>query len=303
MGKIRADDLHYLAAVADTGHLVAAARSLGVDHSTVSRRLKTLETALGVRLIGRGHDGWVLTREGSAIAQHARSVREAVEQATRSVTGVPADTISGTVRITAADGFGSQIVTGAAVRVRRAHPDLHVELLTGAKRLNIAQTNFDMAVTIGSVPRSHVRVERLCGYDSAFYASEAYLAEHGDPGTVEELLGHPLIYFVDSLEHVRELELRRYVPTAKVAFASTNIHAMLEAARLGGGVALLSKFMAETVPDLRRISASIVVDRVEVTLATPEKVADRPDVRVVRAALHEEVASRRRSLIWSDGVR
>ncbi|MFL0358482.1 LysR family transcriptional regulator [Curtobacterium flaccumfaciens] len=300
MGKIRADDLHYLAVVADTGHLVAAARSLGVDHSTVSRRLRALEAALGFRLIGRGHDGWELTAEGHAIAEQARAVRAAVERATLRTAGAQQDHVSGTVRITAADGFGSRIVTAAVMRVRREHPGISVELVTGAHQLNLERTNFDMAVTIGTTPKTHVIVERLCGYDSAFYASEDYLAQHGDPKTPAELAQHPLIYFVDSLERVRELKLEAYVPGSAVGFASTNIYALLKAARDGGGIALLSKFMASTVPDLRQISAPIDVDRVNVVLAIREGAANRAEVQIVRAALHQEVTARRNDLIWPD---
>lgn len=296
--NVRADDLRYLAAVADTGGLVAAARCLGVDHSTVSRRLQALEATLGTRLIGRGNDGWVLTGEGRMVAEHARTIEDAVERAAQSVARAAADTITGTIRVTAADGFGTRFVTPALTRLRVQHPSLNVELLTGAQRLNVRQTNFDIALTIGEPPKSRLFVERLCEYDSAFYASEAYLAEHGDPASAEELRHHALIYLVDSLEHVREHQLSAYVRGATVGFASTNIFALLEATRQGGGVGLIPKFMAETVPGLQRVAAPLQPARVPVSVITRPEAGNRVDVQAVRLALHQEALNRRDELIW-----
>lgn len=295
---VRADDLRYLAAVADAGRLVAAARNLGVDHSTVSRRLHALESALGTRLIGRGADGWVLTDEGRVVAEHARTIQDAVERAARSVGSVAPDDLRGTIRVVAADGFGTRFVTPALTTLRRYNPDLQVELLTGAQYLSVRQANFDVAIIIGEPPKSRLYMERLCGYDSAFFASEGYLAERGDPGSVDELVKHPLIYLVDSLERVRELDLSAYVPGAAVDFASTNIFALLEATRQGGGVGLLPRFMAETAPELRRVSAPVSPDRVDVTLVIRREVLNRRDVHAVRLALHREVSNRRDELVW-----
>jgi len=296
--NIRADDLRYLAAVSETGRLVAAARSLGVDHSTVSRRLRKLEAALGTRLIGRGHDSWVLTAEGRIVAEHGRTIREAVESAARAVATAVPDGITGTIRVTAADGFGSRFVVPALTRLRSRHPGLAVELLTGAHRLNLGQANFDVALVIGTPPTSRLLIERLCSYDSAFYASGSYLTEHGDPASAEELQRHALIYLVDSLERVREHELSAYVPGAEIRFASTNIFALVEAARNGGGVAFLPKFMAVTAPELRRVVAPLGPARVAVSLAIRREIVDRGDVQAVRLALHQEVLSRRDELVW-----
>lgn len=295
--SVRADDLRYLAAVARTGRLVAAGRSLGVDHSTVSRRLRALEAALGTRLISRGHDGWALTGQGRIVAEYARRIEEAVERAAQSVAGVAEGAVTGTIRITAADGFGTRFVTPALTKLRARHPGLNVELVTGAQHLNVRQANFDLAVIIGERPKSRLYVETLCAYDSAFYATASYLEEQGDPVSAEELKCHPLIYLVDSLERVRELDLSAYAPGATVGFASTNIFALLEATRQGGGIGLLPMFIANTAPGLRRISAPIAPARVEVSLAIRQDAADRRDVQAVRLALHQEVVSRQDELV------
>ncbi|QEW04732.1 LysR family transcriptional regulator [Microbacterium lushaniae] len=296
--NVRADDLRYLAAVADTGRVIAAARVLGVDHSTVSRRLRALEAALGARLISRGHDGWVLTGEGRIVAEQARTIQQAVEKAVQFAARVAPANITGTVRVTAADGFGTRFVTPALTRLRARHPGLTVELLTGAQHLSGRQTNFDIALLIGEPPKNRLFLENLCAYDSAFYATGSYLEEHGDPGSAEELKHHPLIYLVDSLERVRELDLSAFAPGATVGFASTNIFALLEATRQGGGIGLLPRFIAETTRELRRIAAPITPARVDVSLAIRQEARERRDVQAVRLALHQEVAGRQDELVW-----
>lgn len=295
--QIRADDLRYLAAVAESGRLVSAAKMLGVDHSTVSRRLRALESALGTRLLGRGYDGWVLTEEGMNVVEHARAVQEAVEKAVGAVRGAAQDDVTGTVRVTSADGFGTRFVAPALTRVRSRYPGIKVELLTGASRLNLRQTNFDIALTIGPVPPTRLYTEPLCSYDSALFASKAYLARYGMPRSMDDLSQHQLIYFIDALEQVREIDLEKYVRNPSVGFASTNIFALVEATRRGGGIGLMAKYMAVREPELVQIETDFPPARLDVTLAIRNAVEDRGAVRAVRQALHHEVASRIDELI------
>jgi DNA-binding transcriptional LysR family regulator len=295
---VRADDLRILAALADTGRPMTAAKILGVDHTTVSRRLRALEKALGSRLFDRGHEGWELTDTGRAVVEHARAIQNAVDLATRAAVGTEADSLTGTVRVTTADGFGTRFVVPALARVRAKHPGLNVELVTGARELTFRESSFDLGITPGHPPVTRLVTEKLCDYDSAFYASETYLAERGDPASLEELEQHPFIFFVDAMQRVRELDLGSYLPNAVVRFSSTNVFAQLEAARCGVGIALLSKFVAITAPELRPVAAAVPRPRVPVTLAARREAMTRRAVRVVRAALLQEVENRQDELIW-----
>ena len=290
--------MRFLAAVADTGRLTTAAKALEVDHTTVARRVRILEQALGARLLERGHDGWDLTEAGRAVVEQGRAIQTAVERAAYAAAGAHADTIHGTVRVTSADAFGSLFVVPALARVRARHPSLSVELVTGASHLALRNLSFDIGVTLNSPPVTHLHTESLGVYDANFYASNTYLAEHGDPASLEELQQHTLIYFVDSLQRVRELDIGAYLPEPAVRFSSTNIFAQLEAVRLGVGIALLPKFIAITAPDIRLIAAELAPTRVSMTLALREAALARREVLVVREALHQEVQRRRHELIW-----
>lgn len=296
--SVRADDLRYLAAIVETGRLTAAAKKLGVDHSTVSRRLQALEQTLGARLLARVDEGWVLTEPGRAVIEHARMIERAVELAAHAAGPSEPPGLTATVRITAADGFGTFFVTPAMARVRQQHPRLRIELATGARELTLRDTTFDIAVTPGPPPpTTRLHTELLCEYDNAFYATEHYLREHGNPDSMSELAKHPIIWFVEELEKVHEIDLSSIVPNASLGFSSTNIFAQLEATRRGIGIGLLSKFVAHTAPELRPVAADLPLTRVAVTLAARRDALKRPEVQVVREALHREVGVRGNELI------
>ncbi len=296
--SVRADDLRYLAAVADSGRVVTAAAALGVDHSTVSRRLQALERSLAVRLLQRGTDGWHLTDAGHAILEHARTIQRAVEAVMHIASGDELETLTGTVRLTAADAFGALFVVPAIARVRKQHPALNIELITGARELTLRRTRFDLAITVG-VPITRLFTERLCEYDNAFYASEQYLTEHGDPASLTELRQHTLVFFVDALERIHELDIHEFAPESTVRFSSTNIFAQLEAVRRGIGIGLISKFVAHTAPELRTVSAYTPPARVPVTLVARREAMSRRAIQVIRDALHQEVRTRRHELVWN----
>jgi DNA-binding transcriptional LysR family regulator len=155
--KLRADDLRYLLAVADTGRLVAAADALSVDHTTVSRRVRALEKTLGVRLVERGTDGGELTETGRAVAEEARPIQEALERAANAAAGVHEDSLTGTFRITAPDGFGTVFVVPALARLRQRHPNLSVELSTATRQLGLPQSGFGLLPKFLAVRADNLR--------------------------------------------------------------------------------------------------------------------------------------------------
>jgi DNA-binding transcriptional LysR family regulator len=295
--NIRADDLRYLVAVANTGRLVAAAHALGVDHTTVSRRLRTLEKVLGVTLLERGAYGWELTETGRAVAEQARPIQAAVEGAALAAAGAHPDALAGTVRVTAPDGFGTLFAVPALTRVRQRHPDLSIELITATRQLGLHQSGFDLAIAIGEPTTTRLFTERLAEYALALYASADYLAEHGDLASADEVARHTLIYYIDPLLQVGDLDLDRYLPGATARFTSTNIFAQLEATRRGAGIGLLPKFLAVTAPELTPVAVGLPPLRLAITLAARKDSVTRPAVQAVRQALHEEVRTRRAELL------
>lgn len=294
---LRADDLRYLLAVASTGRLVAAADALGVDHTTVSRRIKALEKILKVRLLERGADGWELTEIGRAVAEPARPIQEAVERAALAASGARDDAVTGNFRLTAPDGFGTVFVVPALKRLRESHPNLNIELITATRNLILHQSGFDLAVAVGKPATGRLFAEKLADYALRLYASEEYLDRYGTPETVGDLKQHTVAFYIDSLLQVGDLDLAHYLPGVTARFASTNIFAQLEAARVGAGIALIPQFLALRAPELIVVDVGVSPLMLAFTLAARRDSTSRPAVRAVRAALHEEVQRRRRELL------
>jgi DNA-binding transcriptional LysR family regulator len=294
--RLRADDLRYLLAVANTGRLTAAADALGVDHTTVSRRIKVLEKVLKVRLLERGADGWELTEVGRAVAEPARPIQEAVERAALAASGVADDAVAGNFRITAPDGFGTLFVVPALQRLRERHPGLNIELITATRNLILHQSGFDLAIAVGKPATGRLFAEKLADYSLHLFASTAYLERHGVPASVEDLRRHTVVFYVDSLLQVGDLDLTQYLPGVVARFASTNIFAQLEAVRVGAGIGILPTFLALRAPELQRVDVGVPPLRLAFTLAARRDSTSRPAVRAVRAVLHEEVQLRRREL-------
>ncbi|NEB04196.1 LysR family transcriptional regulator [Streptomyces sp. SID13726] len=294
--KLRADDLRYLLAVARTGRLVAAADALGVDHTTVSRRITALEKSVGQRLIERGRDGWTLTDTGRAVSENARAIEEALNRVADTVAGQDSPSLHGTVRVTAPDGFGTAFVTPALVQVRRRHPQLQVELITATRQLALRPTGFDLALVIGVPSSSRLVTEHLTEYTLGLYACDDYLARHGRPRTVAELRDHALVFYIESMLQVGDLDIERHLPGAAPAFSSTNVFAQLEATCQGAGIGVLPAFLAQRT-QLRRLLADEIDIRLPITLAVRREAVTHPAVRAVWTALRQEVAERSAELI------
>lgn len=293
---VSADDLRYLVALANSGRLVAAATTLGVDHTTVSRRIKALEKVLRARLVERGADGWELTEAGRAVVEHARPIQHAVEQAAMAAGGARPDLLAGTIRVTAPDGFGVAFVVPALTEVRRQHPNLNIELITATRELRLYQSGFDLAIAVGKPLAAKVFTELLTEYTLELYASDSYLEAHGEPTSADELARHTLIFYVDSLLQIGDLDLARYLPQVSAKFASTSIFAQVEATRQGAGIGLLPKYMALQAPGVRRVCPFITPLWMGFSLAIRRDSVTRSSVQVVREAIHGQVRARAHEL-------
>ncbi|WP_199821136.1 LysR family transcriptional regulator [Streptomyces fulvoviolaceus] len=294
--RLRADDLRYLLAVSRTGRLVAAADALGVDHTTVSRRVAALEKSIGLRLIERGTDGWTLTEIGRAISENARVIEEAIDRVVDTVAGRDSPSLHGTVRVSAPDGFGTAFATPALARVRRHHPQLQVELITATRQLALRPSGFDLAVVIGVPSSSRLVTEHLTDYTLGLYACDDYLAKYGRPESVAELREHPLIFYIESMLQVGDLDIERHLPGMTPAFSSTNVFAQLEATQQGVGIGVLPAFLTQRTR-LRRLLPDEIDIRLPITLAVRREAVTHAAVRALWAALRQEVAERADELL------
>ncbi|WP_166975268.1 LysR family transcriptional regulator [Brevibacterium atlanticum] len=282
------NDLLVLLAVSRTAKFTTAAHNLGLTHTTVSRRITALEKSLGGRVLARSADGWELTELG----QRAVAVAEQMEAAVADLghTGQGPDAVTGVVRMTATDGFSAYIASPAAAQLRRRHPGLSVEIVTVTRQALQQRSGLDIEVVVGE-PRVHrAEAMKLGDYVLGLYASREYLEANGTPTSVDELDDHRLVYFVDSMLQVDDLDApRRLFPTMKDALTSTNVFVHVEATRAGAGIGFLPCFMADLHPDLVRLFPDTVAERLPYWMVLRPDSMRRPAIAALVQALKDQM--------------
>ncbi len=284
-----------LLAVGRSGRYVTAAEELGINHTTISRRIAALEHAMGGRVLTRVTGGWELTDLG----REALTAAEAVEAAVRSLGSAAGErTLEGVVRISATDGFSAYLAAPSAARVQRRHPRLAVDIIAATRRASTQRTGLDIEVVVGKPQVHRAEAIELGDYCLRLYASRDYLAERGTPTTIAELARYPLVYFIESILQVDDLDLApAFAPAMHRSVSSTNVFVHVEATRAAAGIGLLPSFMADRHPDLLRVLPDEVRVQLTYWLVIRPETLRRPEVAAVVEALRATVRDRRAELL------
>ena len=244
------DDLLYVLSVGRTGSLSAAARDLGVTHSTVFRRIGKIEAQLRVRLFDRLRDGYAPTAAGETMIALAAEMDEDIVALERRLAGEDLRP-SGTLRVTTTDTL---IITVAPLlaKFRGLYPEIRVELVTGNEMLNLSRRDADVALRPTANPDETLVGRRLAGVAFAVYGSKQYLAAVGG-GDLNR--NHEWVGFDDSLSHLAAYAwLKRNADPERVAMRATSFMAILEGVANGMGLAVLPCYIAARRPELVRVS-------------------------------------------------
>lgn len=237
------DDLRFFLELARLGRLARAGRKLGVDHTTVARRIEALEQALGCRLFEAGADGYTLTEAGRQLLAHAESVESSVDLLRADAAGQSVR-VSGSVRIGTPEGFGTVFLTPRLAALFDAHPDLNVELLTLPRFPSLASREADIIVTLDPPQRGRYIAVRLTDFTYGLFASRAYLRRRGPIRDADELRKHNVIGYIDELLPSPQLNyLDQLLPQHRLRLSSSGMLAQLAAVRAGLGVGVLAHFL------------------------------------------------------------
>lgn len=289
------DLLLVLLEVSRSGRFTTAGETLGINHTTVARKIAALEDELGDHVLVRAPGGWALTPLGERVVAVADDIAEAL---TRLSPGD--DPVNGVVRMTATDGFSAYIASPAIARVRDRHPGVAVELITVTRRAMQQRSGVDIEIVVGE-PRVHRARSMLLGdYTLGMYASRAYLERHGTPTTRDELMQHGLIYFVDSMLQVDDLDApRRLAPAMNDGLTSTNVFVHVEATRAGAGIGFLPCFMADRHDDLVRLLPEEFSEQLPYYMVLRPDALRQPAVAAVASAIQSAAAEARGMLLGS----
>jgi DNA-binding transcriptional LysR family regulator len=269
------NDLRYFLAVARAGSTNAAAKALRVNQSTVQRRLAALEQGTGRKLFERHLNGYRLTALGEDIRIHAEAVEAAIAALERRLAATETE-ITGTIRVTCAEGIASFLMTPLLEAFRRRYPGLRVDLLIADRYFDLGKGEADVAVRAGSPADETLVGRKIADNTWAVYASHAYVEQHGRPEGVADLDRHAVIAFEDQIAGVHAARwLNAVAPNAVVAARSNTVSGLVWMAKSGIGLAVLPVHLGDEQAELVR-----VLDPVR-ELDSPLYLLVHPDLRRV----------------------
>jgi DNA-binding transcriptional LysR family regulator len=244
MSRFDWDDLRFFLAVARAGRLTVAARRLGADHATVSRRISALESALKAKLFERRPQGYALTEHGERLLGKAESM-ETQALAVSSEIGGADLALSGTVRIGTPDGFGTLFLASRTAGFAAQYPDLEIQLVAMPRLLSLSKREADVAVSLAPPKEGKIIARKLTDYRLGLYATADYLDRHPAVGSAEDLHAHDMIGYIDDLIFMPELDYLDEVSKGlRPRLQSSNLVAQLQATLAGAGICVLPHFMA-----------------------------------------------------------
>jgi DNA-binding transcriptional LysR family regulator len=204
--KTSTDELLVFVSVIDSGSSTAAAEKLGQTVSGVSRALTRLEKKLDTALVRRTTRRLQLTEEGEGFLQRARAILDAMEEAEESVARKRRRP-SGRLRVDAASPFMLHCIAPHMTAFSALYPEIRLELTSSERIVDLLEQKVDIAIRIGALQDSTLHARALGSSKLRVVASPAYLAEHGEPKSVDALREHRLIGFT-APEHLNRWPLR-----------------------------------------------------------------------------------------------
>ncbi|HMF41652.1 MAG TPA: LysR family transcriptional regulator [Polyangia bacterium] len=293
------DDLRIFLALRRSGTLLGAGKLLGVNHTTVARRLAALESDLTARLFDRTPDGYVPTPMGETLAPFAESMEERYFALDRQVTGQDAR-LDGTVRIATSDTFASTFfvprVLGA---LRERHPDIDLELVSTAAAYDLPRRQADLAIRMTRPSEQSLVVRKLAALAFGVYGARAYFARRGRPRAPDDLAGHTLVgYDREATPNIGARWLEQAARGLRVPVRGDHILTVRAAAVAGEGIAVIPCFLAAGVPELERVGAPISAH--DVWLVQHADLQRTPRIRAVSEVIVERFARHARVLSGED---
>jgi DNA-binding transcriptional LysR family regulator len=273
-------------AVLRAGSLSAAARDLALTQPTLGRHIAELEALLGQPLFLRSQSGLAPTPAALDLRPHAEAMEAAASALLRTASGAR-DEAHGTIRITASEIMGVEVLPPILTAFREAHPRIVLELALSNLNQDLSRRDADIAVRMARPTQAALLARKLGNVPVGLYAHRRYVARHGLPPTLEALAGHAVIGFDADASAFRSLG-QSGLPVSRnlFAFRSDSDHAQLAALRSGFGIGGCQKRIAARDRDLVPVLPDILAFELEMWLVMHEGLKTSRRLRL----LHEHLA-------------
>lgn len=294
------NDLKFFLALHRLKRMTAAASALGIDQTTIARRIKALEKSIGTHLFVRLPEGYELTAAGERMLPIALDVERASTKIHERVAG-EAVRLAGTVRIGAPDGLGTFFVAPMLAQFQRENPDVDIELVVESRQFRLSRQEAHLSLDLSLPTSGRLLARKMTDYHLHFFATPDYLARFGLPAQLQDLRSHRLVGYIQAMLFSPELRyLEELGITAPVDFASTSMIAQREAVRAGAGIGILPRFMALDDPELVPILTDKYLLKRTVWILSHQSTEDLSRVRFVSEYLQRVTRSARDKFLVPD---
>ena len=294
------DDFRLVKAVADARGLTGAAERLGVNHSTMFRRLGQIEDALGVALFERHRTGYAPTTAGEEMVALAERMDEDVSAFTRKLAGRELSP-AGELRVTTSDSLLVHLLTPLFARFHGRCPDVRLEIILGNQALNLSKRDADVAIRASDSPPETLVGRRVARIAWALYGRAADFPGAGavDLGGLGQ---RPWVSLGDELAALKVVRfVREHVPPERIVYKINTVLGLAEAVEAGIGVGHLPCFVADVRPSLVRLSPPEPRFAADLWLLTHPDLRHAARVRVFLDFLAAEIAGRRKLIEGEEG--
>jgi DNA-binding transcriptional LysR family regulator len=240
------EELTIFIRVAESGGIGKAAEQLGIAKSAVSRRLADLEKRLGATLINRTTRTLSLSEAGLRCYEHAIRVVDVVSELNASVTQEEHD-INGLIRLSVPRSFATNHMVPIMDEFLGRHPGIRINMDVSDQFIDIVAQGLDLALRIGELKDSTLKARRLSPIDIAMLATPEYLAAHGHPTTIEQLLEHSFLLHASAVINPLKLTApngESHTLTLKSKFSINDGDLLQQFALLGHGILVSPTFIA-----------------------------------------------------------
>jgi DNA-binding transcriptional LysR family regulator len=287
------DDFRLVKAVADHDGLSGAAVALGVNHSTVFRRLGQIEEHLGLALFERRKTGYVATAAGTEMAALAARMEEDVTTFSRRLAGREVAP-SGEVRVTTTDTLYLNVLLPIFAAFRLANPLIRLDVVIGNQALNLSKRDADVAIRASDTPGETLVGRRLATLNWAIYGRRDDDYSAADLVDPKALFARDWVTLGDQLAHVKAARyVRDHVAPERIALRSSAVLGMTEAVENGLGIGPLPCFIADQRPTLMRLMPPNPDFATGLWILTHPDIRNAPRVRAFMEFCGAELAKRR----------
>jgi molybdate transport repressor ModE-like protein len=288
------DDLRIYLQVVRSAQMKAAARALGLDHTTVGRRIARLEQSLGTPLVERAGRRTVITEQGRRLAETTEELESLI---LRKVAGLSEnqDMAAGRVRIGAPEGFGIGYLARRLALLTAQHAHLETELLAIPRTYSLAAREVDIAITLDRPATGQVTSQKLTDYTLDLYGTEAYFERHGCPQSVAELPDHVFSGYIPELLFTDELDFSDFGEGVEIipAIRSTSVLAQIDAVECGAALGVLPTYLTRERPLLRLILPDVIKHSRSYWISVHEDVRRLRRIRVTLNGIVDDVRRER----------